>query len=209
MSMKDIVVVGFGGMAREAKFLIDRVNQQEAKWNFLGYVDNHNLNEQIVGDDKFICEYQAELNVIIAIGDGKLRSKLYEMYSSNPNIKFPNIVDPSVIMSESIQLGKGNIICANSILTVDVVIGDFNIINLAVTVAHDVHIGSYDIINATSCLTGNVTVGDYVEIGTGTKVIPGKKIGSHAIVGAGSVVIHDLPSMCTAVGVPAKVIKNH
>lgn len=209
--MKNLVIVGYGGMAREAKYLIDRQNQDkqpDEQWNFLGYIDKDCTKQQVIGDDQFVCEYPSELNVVIAIGNGELRNKLHERYSVNSNIKFPNIIDPSVMISESIRLGKGNIICANSVLTVDIIIGDFNIINLAVTVAHDVHIGSYNIINATSCLTGNVEIKDYVEIGTGVKVIPEKTIGSYTVVGAGAVVICNLPDSCTAVGVPAKVIKH-
>ena len=54
-------------------------------------------------------------------------------------LEFPNIIDPSVQMSERITMGKGNIICAGNILTVDIALGDFNIINLDCTVGHDVY----------------------------------------------------------------------
>ncbi len=40
-------------------------------------------------------------------------------------------------------------------------------------------------------------------------VILGKTVGAWAVVGAGAVVIHDIPTYRTAVGVPARVIKQH
>ena len=35
------------------------------------------------------------------------------------------------------------------------------------------------------------------------------KIGDNAKIGAGAVVLHDVPSDCTAVGMPAKIIRHH
>ena len=44
-------------------------------------------------------------------------------------------------------------------------------------------------------------------MGTGAKIINQLEIGDYTIVGAGAVVAKTLPAHCTAVGVPAKVIK--
>ena len=45
-------------------------------------------------------------------------------------------------------------------------------------------------------------------MGSGSTVIQGKKIGKGSIIGAGAVVVNDIESFSTAVGVPAKVIKS-
>jgi len=42
-----------------------------------------------------------------------------------------------------------------------------------------------------------------------TSVIQRVKIGRNVIIGAGAAVIDDLPDNVTAVGVPAKVLKQH
>ena len=46
-----------------------------------------------------------------------------------------------------------------------------------------------------------------VLIGAGTKVLGPVFIGDNARVGAGSVVLRNLPANCTAVGVPAEVVR--
>ena len=47
-----------------------------------------------------------------------------------------------------------------------------------------------------------------VWIGTRVIILPGcKRIGAHSIIGAGAVVTNPIPGHCTAVGVPAKVLK--
>ena len=51
------------------------------------------------------------------------------------------------------------------------------------------------------------TLGNNVLIGAGTKVLGPVSIGDNARVGAGSVVLHNLPANCTAVGVPAEVVR--
>jgi acetyltransferase-like isoleucine patch superfamily enzyme len=45
-------------------------------------------------------------------------------------------------------------------------------------------------------------------MGTNSTVIQGVSVGEHTIIGAGAVAVRDLPARCTAVGVPARVIKN-
>ncbi len=45
-------------------------------------------------------------------------------------------------------------------------------------------------------------------VGVACTIVGNVKIGECATIGAGSLVIHDIPAYCTAVGVPAKVIKT-
>jgi serine O-acetyltransferase len=49
-------------------------------------------------------------------------------------------------------------------------------------------------------------IGGHVDIGAGAKVLGDITVGDHVRIGANSVVLIDLPSNCTAVGVPAKIV---
>jgi serine O-acetyltransferase len=51
-------------------------------------------------------------------------------------------------------------------------------------------------------------LGDHVFIGAGAKVVGAIEIGSHTRIGANAVVVHDIPAGCTAVGIPAKVVRK-
>lgn len=51
-------------------------------------------------------------------------------------------------------------------------------------------------------------LGDNIFIGAGAKVIGGISIGNNVKIGANAVVVKDLPSNVTAVGIPAKVISR-
>lgn len=53
---------------------------------------------------------------------------------------------------------------------------------------------------------GVPTLGGHVDVGAGAKLIGPIKIGEHAKIGANAVVMIDVPSGATAVGVPARIV---
>jgi serine O-acetyltransferase len=52
------------------------------------------------------------------------------------------------------------------------------------------------------------TLGDDVFVGAGAKVIGPVTVGSGARIGANAVVVHDVPAHATAVGIPARVVRQ-
>ncbi len=207
--MKKLVIVGSGEFAREVKWLVERINHVENTWDFAGFIDNDVSNLGVIGNDEYMLSAKEELYAVVAIGSPGIRKRIVEKYKYNPNIIFANLIDPSVIMSDSIDLGEGNIVCAGNILTVDISIGNHNIINLNCTVGHDTVIGDYVTINPGVNVSGKVTVNSNTFIGTGAKIIQGLNIGENVVLGAGAVATKNIPAWTTAVGVPAEVIKNN
>ena len=217
--MEEIVILGAGGFAREVQWWIERINQHELactgkeRWNLIGFID---IGEPIgtlingmpvIGDDEYLINRKESLAVVCATASPRLRKKIIGRVMDNAKLSFPNLIDPSAHFSKCINWGKGNIICANTIITVNISLADFCIVNLSCTIGHDVQISSYVTVYPTVNISGNVNIGECVEIGTGSQIIQGKTIGQNAIIGAGSVVVKDIPSNCTALGVPCKAIK--
>lgn len=56
--------------------------------------------------------------------------------------------------------------------------------------------------------TGWPTLGNNVYLGAGCKVMGGLTIGDNVVVSANSLVVADVPSNCTVMGVPARVISR-
>lgn len=54
---------------------------------------------------------------------------------------------------------------------------------------------------------GTIVIGNDCWIGGDVIILPDVTIGNGVVIGAGSVVTKDIPSFCTAVGNPAKIIK--
>ena len=121
---------------------------------------------------------------------------------------FATLVDPTVLFGPRSHIGEGCIICAGSIITTDVIIGKHVIINLDCTLGHDAVLGDFVTLYPSVNVSGSTQLHECVEFGTGSQIIQGIEVGAETIVGAGAVVIRDLPGSCTAVGVPARVIKE-
>lgn len=211
--MKDIVIIGAGGFAREVAWLIENINKSKRQWNLLGFIDDdENLHGKklngydILGDIGYLNKLKNEVYCVIAIGDGKTRKQIVDRI--NKNRKFATLIHPDVDLSSTNLIGEGCIICCGTILTVNIALKNHIIINLDCTIGHDAILEDYTTLMPSVNVSGNVFIDKYTTVGTGTNIIQGLRIGKNSIIGAGSVVIRDIEDNCTVVGNPGKIIKN-
>ncbi len=209
--MKKLVIIGVGGFGREVAWLVERINKVEPSWDLLGFIDdNKELHGSLCGCYPVLggmewIEQNNDTYVVCAIGASQTRKKVIDRLNG---VKFATLIDPSVLLSKRVSIGEGSIICAGNILTVDIEIGSHVIINLDCTVGHDADIKDFVTLYPSVNISGNVTLEECVEMGTGSQIIQGIEVEKRTIVGAGAVVVKDLPGDSTAVGIPAKVIRN-
>ncbi|MFY9199192.1 MAG: serine O-acetyltransferase EpsC [Acutalibacteraceae bacterium] len=85
-----------------------------------------------------------------------------------------------------------------------VVIGETTEIGDDVTIYQGVTLGG----TGKDCGKRHPTIGNNVMIGSGAKVLGPFKIGDNTNIAAGAVVLEEIPPNCTAVGVPARVVKR-
>lgn len=211
--LKSLYIIGAGGFGREVAWLVERINAERPTWDLRGFIDDNSAIQgslldtyYVVGGLDYLKRLSQETWVVCAIGSAKTRKNVLEKLKNQSNIKFATLIDPDVLHSQRMEIGEGCIICAGSVLTVDILMGNHVIINLDCTIGHDVVIGDFVTIYPSVNVSGNVTIEKCAELGTGTQIIQGKRIGRESIVGAGAVVIRDIPEKCTAVGSPAKPI---
>jgi|SRR6185503_901628 len=208
--MEDIVIFGSGGMAREVAFLIEQINDASPQWNILGFVetDRERVGQQ-VGKYRVYCAEEElldkTLSAAVGIGTPAVNHKITSRFAQHANIRFPNLIHPSVLRDESrVALGRGNILCAGNIFTTDITIGSFNIFNFSGIYAHDVRLGDCCVFNSGVKLSGGVEIGSRCLVGAGATILQYLKIGDEVTVGAGSVVTKDVTAGTTVIGVPAK-----
>lgn len=212
--MNDIVIIGAGGFGREVKVLIDDINKIRPTYTFKGFYDDGFEKGTLVNGFRILGGI-SDLNnlpvptlVAVAIGLPDIKRKILQQLE-NINLQYPTLIHPSVISSNDfVSIGNGCIICAGNILTCNIVIQDFVILNLMCTVGHDTTVKKYSSFMPSVNISGDVIIHEAVYVGTGAKIINQLEIGENTIVGAGAVVSKSLPSNCTAVGIPAKVIKQ-
>ncbi len=96
------------------------------------------------------------------------------------------------------QIGKGVFIDHGMgvVIGETAIVGDYSLIYQGVT------------LGGTGKETGkrHPTLGENVVVGGGAKVLGNIQIGNNVRIGAGSVVLRDVPSNCTVVGVPGRVV---
>lgn len=104
-------------------------------------------------------------------------------------------IHPGAVIGDGLFIDHGN----------GVVIGETTVIGDNVTLYQGVTLGG------TGKDTGkrHPTIGNGVMIGAGAKVLGPFKVGDNSNIAAGAVVLEEIPSDCTAVGVPARVVKRN
>lgn len=216
----EIILVGAGGCMRELVWQMQEQNKQGLIWDIKGFVDRDKpengksvcVGQQEIpylGDDTYLENIQHDVQVAIAVGSPMLRKKIADKFGKNTHIHFPNVILGNTFVCEDVKMGKGCIVSMDSRISTNVKLGDFVFMNTGSMVCHDGKIGDFVTLSPDVKLAGNVSVGACTDIGIGTKVIQETKIGEHVIVGAGSVVIRDMESHITAVGVPARKIRGN
>lgn len=212
--LKKLLIIGAGGFGREAAWLVERINRSKATWELLGFLDdntnvqNHFINGYPVLGTVNDAIHYLDAFFVCAIGAANVRWKVINtLLEVHPNAKFGTLIDPTVEKSDTVSIGEGSIVCAHSILTVNICIGRHVIVNLDCTIGHDVVLEDFVTVYPDANISGDVHIGECCELGTGMQILQGKTVGSHSIVGIGSVVVWDIPKDCVAVGNPARPVK--
>jgi sugar O-acyltransferase (sialic acid O-acetyltransferase NeuD family) len=211
--MEKVVIVGAGGFGREVLEIFKDINKQKKKWEILGFIDsNIALHGKIINNYPVLgglhwFETHKDVACVCAIGEPEAKKKVADELKKM-DVHFCNAIHPSVIMSEFIEFGEGVIICAGTILTVNIKIGNYVIINLNCTIGHDAIIENYCSMMPTVKINGNNHLYEGVYVGTGTTFIHQISVGAWSTIGAGAVVVTNIPDHVLALGVPAKVHKQ-
>ena len=205
----EIVVVGAGG---HAKVCIELLHEMGEKVAYC--VGGEDSAEKCVGisvlkGDEHLPRLREAgyFRLFVAIGSNRLRQKL----ASNCielEYQLVNAISPRAIVSPTARVGSGVAIMAGAVINAETSIADLAIINTGATIDHDCQIGTAAHIGPQCGLAGNVTVGRESFLGIGCKVIPGITIADNVVIGAGAVVISDIKNDVTAVGTPARIIKQ-
>ncbi len=214
--MKDLVILGAGGFAREASLLVEEINnsaQSEEKWNLLGFIDEDKNNwalemrgYTVLGGWSALAEQPVSVEVICVIGKPADKKKMVRL-AEKQGRRFASLIHPEVAISEDVKLGKGVLVNKGCLLTTNISIGDHVSINPGCGLGHDASIGDLTTLMWRVNISGAVQIGEGCLVGTGATVLQGKRLGSWCTIGAGAVVTRDFFDNCTVVGVPASVVK--
>ena len=209
-----IAIIGAGGNSREIRWLIDDINRNEPSYEFAGYIvsdpelpGRYDDRENTFGAIDDLLQGRLSIEAVaIGIGDPAIRFSMGQRLTALlPAVTMPQLVHPSVQMDvKSSSLGRGTIVSAGAILTVNVTIENYVMINRACNIGHEAVVGSGVVINPLASISGGVVLGDRTLVGTAATVLQYINVGPDTTIGAGAVVTRDVLGGTTVVGVPAR-----
>lgn len=210
-----IAVIGAGGCAREVAWTI-RGASNAANLTFAGYIVTDlsrlgSLDSEVLGDVEWLRSNRSQIDALaLGIGAPVVRRRVVDrMRAEVPDLVWPSIVHESVHYDhESTLIGEGVVVCAGSVLTVNVRIEPFVMVHYGCTIGHESQLGRFSVINPGANLAGGVDIGAEAMVGSGAVILQYRSVGCGATVGAGAVVTHDIPERETWVGVPARPLKR-
>ncbi|MDO4922252.1 MAG: acetyltransferase [Phascolarctobacterium sp.] len=177
-------------------------------WNEIIFVDDITDDEWFEGAKVFrfdkLCEYNDNIEFIIANGEPAVREILYKKIKA-AGYKMATIYGPSCCVLPGASIGEGCILCDGYIST-GVVVESNVLFNGRVVIGHDAIIGAHSVLSAFCFIGGYAKIGNRVYLGPGAMVKDRVKICSDAIISLGTVILRYVKEKAIMIGNPAKRI---
>ena len=208
-----LLIYGAGGFGREVYDLTARNN--DAKWNEVIFIDDNCGGRKafygtvVMTLEEALATYPSEsLEGIVAVGEPALRELLYNKLRQ-AGIRLATLVDKTAVVSNTVRIGAGSIICEYVTLHSGVTVGEDVLIQPYAGIGHDVEIGNHTILSVYCAPGGGCKFGDRVFVGMQATIKEEISIGNDAIISMGAAVFRDVPPFSTVVGNPARATKGN
>ena len=210
--MKEVIMLGGGGFAREVLDTIEDINKYTDEYILpLGFVFDGGDKQKgeiidgfpVLGDLSYLKSIDLkEIFLVPAIGRPVWRKKLVNEVTKMGG-KFIKIIHPNSQISKKTKIGEGAIIQGQCVFTPGMEIGNFFISNDNVSIGHNTIIGDFVHINPNVNIAGSSKIGNDVYIGVKATILT-SNIGDGAVIGACALITKDVPPNVLAKGIPAK-----
>jgi len=220
MANKRIFIIGAGVSGINIFQILNDINEYiyepEKEYHMEGYIDeNSEYKGKKLFDKKIYIGFDSlkdrdflDYYVICALDDSMYREKMLKQ-AEKLGFKIDTVIHPSAQVSNFAKIGKGVIICQNCVIQPYAEIGDFCYIHEGDIVGPRVKINHSSTINNLVSISANTHIGKRSNIGGGSIIVQNIKIGEETIIGPNSVVLKSIPANVTAMGNPAKIIKEY
>ncbi len=208
--MRDLVIVGAGGFARETASAALAGGRR-----VLGFVDdNPDLHGTVrsglpvLGPVDHVTGLDAD--VVVCVGNPRnytVRQQIVERLGLDAG-RYATVLHPSVSIGTGSSVGEGTVLLAGTVLTADVTVGAHVAVMPQAVLTHDDLVGSYATVASGVRLGGGAILETGAYVGSGALIREGVTVGAWSLVGMGSVVLRDVPSGEIWAGNPARFLKD-
>lgn len=210
MRKKKLLIFGAGNQSNVVTKLI------EEKFDILGYVTSKKMTKNTPTNKKIYSLTKNNLLKItnnksffsiIAIGDNKIRKKIFENVEKfNLKIKWLSIISSNSIISKDVIIGDGSLVMPGCIINNGTRIKDHCIINTGSIIEHDNYFDNFSSCGPGVVTGGNVTLGKLSHIGIGSAVKEKIKINDNVFIGGNSFINKNCKKNSLYYGNPIKLI---
>jgi sugar O-acyltransferase (sialic acid O-acetyltransferase NeuD family) len=214
--MRDLIIVGAGGFARETAAAVAALNEVTPTWRLLGFLDDDEAlhgrlrgGVPILGGIDEVRELPTAA-VVVCTGnprDYASRARIVRRLALPPE-RYTTLVHPSAQVADGCVVGPGSVLLAQVVLTADVHVGAHVAVMPQVVLTHDDAVDEYTTIASGARLGGAARLARGAYVGSGALIREGVTIGAWSLVGTGSVVLHDIPAGEVWAGNPARYLRR-
>ena len=209
--MRDLVIVGAGGFARETA-----AAAAAGAWRVLGFADDdpalHGTSRSgvpVLGGVDIVIDLP-HAGVVVCVGNPRnyvARKRIVERLGL-PAERYATVVHPAAEIGAGSVVGPGSVLLAGTVLTADVTVGSHVAVMPQAVLTHDDRVGDYATVASGVRLGGAAVLETGAYVGAGALVREGVTVGAWSLVGLGSVVLRDVPPGQIWAGNPARLLRN-
>jgi sugar O-acyltransferase (sialic acid O-acetyltransferase NeuD family) len=210
--VRDLVIAGAGGFAREAAAAV----RAGSGYRLLGLLDDdpslHGVERSgapVLGSLELVHDLP-DAAVAVCVGsprDYGVRARIVRRLGL-PRERYATIVHPSTDIGAGCSVGPGSVLLAQVVLTADVTVGAHVAVMPQTVLTHDDRVDDYVTIASGVRLGGGVRLECGAYVGAGALVRESLTVGAGSLVGMASVVLCDIPPGEVWAGSPARFLRT-
>jgi sugar O-acyltransferase (sialic acid O-acetyltransferase NeuD family) len=208
--VRDLVIVGAGGFARETAAAAMH------PWRVLGFLDDDpalhgttRSGHKVLGPVD-LAKDMTNAKVVVCVGNPRnylARKHIVERLDL-PDHRYATVVHPAASVGGASVVGPGTVLLAGSVLTADVTVGAHVAVMPHAVLTHDCVVRDYVTIASGVRLGGGAVLERGAYVGSGALIREGLTIGAWSLVGMGSIVLRDVPADEVWAGTPARKLRD-
>ena len=207
--MQDLVIICAGEFGEEMVDNIRWINEEEPRWNLLGFIDDNKTGQvagiPVLGTVEDYLKMDKHIQYFVATLDGKVREKIMARCKA-AGCTGAVIIGERTTVEENTCIGESTYVGAASTVQNGARVGEGCVMEHGNTIGADVVLGAYSTLQIFSCLCVGATVGKYSDLELRCTIDYGVKTLEGCSFATGTVMLEDTPVVGRYYGVPGKLI---